>query len=61
MGDWSWGGMTLAFLHEQLSLTSESAVKDVGGYMTLLMVIYIFLIFLVDHKCIVVCKIRVLI
>jgi len=39
-GDWSWGGMTLAFLYEQISLTSDSAVKAIGGYMTLLVVIF---------------------
>jgi hypothetical protein len=53
VGDWSWGGMPLAFLYEQFSLTSDSAVKVVGGYITLLVVISFFLIFLVDHKCMV--------
>jgi hypothetical protein len=61
LGDWSWGTMTLAFLYDQLSFTSDSAVKALGGYMTLLVVIYFFLIFLVDHKCIVVCMIFVMI
>ena len=55
LGDWLWGGMTLAFLYFQLSLPFDTKVKVVGGYMTLLKVIYIFLIFLVDHKCIFVC------
>ena len=60
LGDWSWGGMTFAFLYEQLSLTSDSVVKVVGGYMTLIVVIYFFLIiFLMDHKCVVVCMILV--
>ena len=53
--------MGLAFLHEQLSLTSNSSVSVVGGYMTLLMVIFIFLIFLVNCKCMVVGTILVLI
>jgi len=43
---WSWGGMRLAFLYEQLNLTFSSRVGAIGGYMTLLMVIYYFLIFL---------------
>jgi hypothetical protein len=42
LGEWSWGGMGLAFLYEQLSLTSSSHVGAVGGYMSLLVVIYIF-------------------
>jgi len=46
IGTWSWGGMRLAFLYEQLNLTSNSLVGAIGGYMTLLVVIYIFLIFL---------------
>ena len=58
---WSWGGMRLVFLYEQLSLTSDSSVSVVGGYMTLLVVIKKFLIFLVNRKCIVVCMILVLI
>jgi len=45
VGDWSWDGMTLAFLYEQLSLTSDSAVKVVGDYMTLHVVISFFLVF----------------
>jgi len=52
--------MTLDFLYDQLSLTSDSAVIVVGGYMILLVVIY-FSYFLVDHICIVVCMILVLI
>jgi len=58
---WSWDGMRLVFLYEQLSLTSDSSVSVVGGYMTLLVVIKKFLIFLVNRKCIVVCMILVLI
>jgi len=62
LGSWSWGRMGLAFLYEQLSLTSDSFVASCGGYMALLVVIIIFLIFyLLDHKCIVVCTILVLI
>ena len=38
--------MGLAFLYEQLSLTSDSYVGSCGGYMTLLVVIIVFLIFL---------------
>ena len=38
--------MRLAFLYEQLNLTSSEHVGSVGGYMTLLVVIYYFLIFL---------------
>jgi len=45
IGTWSWGGMRLAFLYEQLYLTSSEHVGVVGGYMTLLVVIYYFLIF----------------
>jgi len=60
LGDWSWGGMTLTFLYSQLSLTSNANVKVVGGYMTLLNVIF-FSYFLVDHKCIFVFMILVLI
>ena len=49
LDSWSWGGMRLAFLYEQLSLTS------CGGYMTLLVVIFVFLLFyLLDRKCLVV-------
>jgi len=62
LDNWSWGGMRLAFLYEQLSLTSDSFVASCGGYMTLLMVICVFLHFyLFDHKCIVVCIVLVLI
>ena len=46
LGEWSWGGMGLAFLYEQLSLTSSSHVGAVGGYMSLLVVIFFCLIFL---------------
>jgi hypothetical protein len=45
VGDWSWGRMRLAFLYEQLSLTSDSAVSVVGGYMTLLVIIYFIIKF----------------
>jgi len=56
------GGMRLAFLYEQLSLTSDSSVASYGGYMTLLVVTFVFLLFyLLDRKCIVVCIILVLI
>jgi len=62
LDNWSWGGMALAFLYENLSLTSDSYVASCGGYMTLLMVIIVFLIFyLLDRKCIIVCIIHVLI
>jgi len=62
LDSWSWGGMGLAFLYEELSLTSGSSVASCGGYMTLLVVIFVFLLFyLLDHKCIVVCIIFVLI
>ena len=33
--EWSWGGMTLAFLYSQLYLTSGAKISGVGGYMTL--------------------------
>jgi len=46
IGTWSWGAMRLAFLYEQLNLTSNSNVGSVGGYMSLLVVIYFFLLFL---------------
>jgi len=53
LGSWSWGTMRLSFLYEQLSLTFDSSVISCGGYMTLLVVIIVFLIFyLLDHKCI---------
>jgi len=62
LDNWSWGGMRLAFLYEQLSLTSDSSVASCGDYMTLLVVIFVFLLFyLLDRKCIVVCIILVLI
>jgi len=62
LDSWSWGGMGLAFLYEQLSLTSDSSVALCGSYMTLLVVIFVFLLFyLLDRKCIVVCIILVLI
>jgi len=62
LSDWAWGAMRLAFLYEQLYLTSDSSVASYGGYMTLLVVIIVFLIFyLLDHKCIVVCIILVMI
>jgi hypothetical protein len=54
--------MGLDFLYEQLSLTSDSSVASCGGYMSLLVVIIVFLLFyLLDRKCIVVCIIFVLI
>jgi hypothetical protein len=37
--------MGLAFLYEQLNLTSDANVGSVGGYMSLLVVIYIFFFF----------------
>ena len=62
LDSWSWGGMRLVFLYEQLSPTSDSFVASCGGYMTLLVVIFVFLLFyLVDRKCLVVCIILVLI
>jgi len=57
LDEWSWGGMRLAFLYEQLSLTSDPSMRAVGGYMSLLVVIYFFLIFLMNRKCIVFCLI----
>jgi hypothetical protein len=45
IGTWSWGAMGLAFLYEQLNLTSDSNVGSVGGYMSLLVVIYFFFFF----------------
>jgi len=45
IGTWSWGGMRLAFLYEQLNLTSSEHVGSVGGYMSLLVAIYYVLIF----------------
>jgi hypothetical protein len=38
--EWSWGGMTLAFLYTQLTLDTEPTIGAVGGYMTLLEVIF---------------------
>jgi len=62
LDNWAWSAMRLAFLYEQLSLTSDSSVASCGGYMSLLVVIIVFLLFyLLDHKCIVVCIIFVLI
>jgi len=46
IGTWAWGAMGLAFLYEQLSLTSIPHVSAVGGYMTFLVVICFFLLFL---------------
>jgi hypothetical protein len=45
IGTWSWGAMGLAFLYEQLNLTSDANVGSVVGYMSLLVVIYFFLFF----------------
>jgi hypothetical protein len=59
LDEWLWGGMRLAFLYEHLSLTSDPSVGVVGGYMSLLVVIYFLLIFLMNRKCIVVCMIVV--
>jgi len=62
LDSWSWGGMGLVFLYKQLSLTSDSSEASCGGDMTLLVVIFVFLLFyLLDRKCIVVCIILVLI
>ena len=46
IGTWAWGAMGLAFLYEQLNLTYDSGVGSIGGYMTLLVVIFYFLPFL---------------
>jgi len=46
IGTWAWGAIGLAFLYEQLNLTYSSHVGAVGGYMTLLVVIFYFLLFL---------------
>jgi len=46
IGTWTWGAMGLSFLYEQLNLTYNSHVGSVGGYMTLLVVIFYFLLFL---------------
>jgi hypothetical protein len=59
LGDWSWDGLGLAFLYEQFSLTSDSVVSVVGGYMTLLVVMHFFLLFFLNRKCMVVCMILV--
>ena len=62
LDNWAWGAMRLAFLYEQLSLTSDSSVASCGGYMGLFVVIIVFLLFyLLDRKSIVVCIIFVLI
>jgi len=53
-------GHTLAFMYSQLSLTSDIKIKAVGGYMTLLQVIFFFSFFLADRKYIFVCIILVL-
>jgi len=45
IGTWSLGGMGLAFLYEQLNLTSSSHVGAIGGYMTLFVVIYYYYLF----------------
>jgi hypothetical protein len=39
MDEWSWGGLALAFLYSQLSLTSDPRISVIGGYMTLFEVI----------------------
>jgi len=52
LSDWSWCGMRLAFLYEQLNLTSDPYVDIVVGYMSLLVVIFFFVYFLVNRKCI---------
>jgi len=55
LGNWAWGAMRLSFLYERLSLTSDSTVVSCGGYITLLVVIFVFLLFyLLDRKCLVV-------
>jgi len=62
VGELGMGCDETAFLYEQLSLTSDSSVASSGGYMTLLVVITVFLVFyLLDRKCIVVCIMLVLI
>jgi len=45
VGTWAWGTMGLAFLYEQLNLTSSQHVFAVGGYMSLLVVIFFFFFF----------------
>jgi len=45
IGMCSWGGMGLAFLYEQLNLTSSPHVGSIGGYMSLLVVIFFFFFF----------------
>ena len=62
LDNWSRGRMGPTFLYEQLSRTSNLYVASCGGYMILLVVIFVFLLFyLLDRKCIVVCIILVLI
>ena len=39
------GGMRLAFIYEQLSLTFDSFVASCGGYMTFLVVVLFFFFF----------------
>jgi len=47
--------MELVFLYEQLSHTFDSSVASYGGYMTLLVVMFVFLLlYLFDRKCLVV-------
>jgi len=43
---WSWGVMELAFLNEQLNLTFSPHVSSIGGYMSLVVVIFFLLLFL---------------
>jgi len=45
LGEWSWGGMGLAFLYEQFSLISSSHVGACYGYMSLLVAIFFFFLF----------------
>jgi len=45
IGTWSWGTMGLAFLYEQLNLTSSPHVGSIGGYISLLVVIFFFFFF----------------
>ena len=45
IGTWLGGAMGLAFLYEQLNLTSSPHVGSIGGYMSLLVVIYFFFFF----------------
>jgi len=55
IGTWSWGAMGLAFLYEQLNLTSSSNVGSVGGYMSLACGNIYNFFFKVKRKCIVSC------